>query len=246
MEDNPSNQRVASLLLAREGHRVEVASHGQEALERLAEQNFDAVLMDCQMPVLDGYEAARRIRSGRLPGVNPVVPIIALTSYAREDDRIQCLEAGMNDHVTKPIRMAELASALARCGVGGRTSPAARSTAGILDDGVWEVARSLPGADGKSLLDELVALYLAEERDRLAQLTQLLTERKVEPAAAVAHNLGGNAASLGGVGVRRAALDLERAVRAQEWNDAAVRLETLQAACAQLRQVLGQRGLVAL
>jgi PAS domain S-box-containing protein len=244
VEDNPSNQRVASLLLAREGHRVEVASDGQKALERLAEQTFDAVLMDCQMPVLDGYEAARRIRSGRLPGVNPAVPIIALTSYAREDDRIQCLEAGMNDHVAKPMRMAELAAALARCGVGGRTSPAAGYTAGILDDGVWEVARSLPGAGGKSLLDELVALYLAEERDGLAQLPQLLTERKVEPAAAVAHNLGGNAASLGGVGVRRAALELERAVRAQDWNDATVRLETLQAACARLRQVLGQRGFV--
>jgi CheY-like chemotaxis protein len=76
------------------------------------------------MPVLDGYEVTRRIRSGQLPRVNPHVPIIALTAYARPEDRDRCLAAGMNDYIAKPVRAADLSAAFARCGVAPAT-PAA-------------------------------------------------------------------------------------------------------------------------
>jgi len=117
VEDNPVNQAVARRLLDRLGHTVDLAGDGLVALERLAVNRYDAVLMDCQMPELDGYETTRRIRSGTVPGVNPRIPIIALTAYAMADDRAKCLEAGMDDYISKPVRPADLVAAFGRCGL---------------------------------------------------------------------------------------------------------------------------------
>jgi PAS domain S-box-containing protein len=113
-EDNASNQLVTRMQLAKMGHTVEIVGNGELALERLARERFDAILMDCQMPVLDGYETARRIRAGGVPGLDPRVPIIALTASATAEDRQKCLAAGMDDFVAKPVRPAEVAEALRR------------------------------------------------------------------------------------------------------------------------------------
>ncbi|MDP0500087.1 MAG: ATP-binding protein [Verrucomicrobiota bacterium JB022] len=113
-DDNAVNQTVIRRLLASMGHRVEIVSDGQEALDRLAQQPFDAVLMDCQMPGVDGYEATRRIRSGSLPGVDANVCVIALTASAMSEARDACLSAGMDDFVSKPIRPEEMHAALQR------------------------------------------------------------------------------------------------------------------------------------
>ncbi|HVE17007.1 MAG TPA: response regulator, partial [Chthoniobacterales bacterium] len=115
VEDNISNQRVARLLLERLGHTVEVAADGEMALRMLAERRYHAVLMDCQMPVLDGFEATRRIRNGQAEGVDPNIYIIALTANAMASDRFKCLDAGMNDFVTKPVRIDDLRTVLAKC-----------------------------------------------------------------------------------------------------------------------------------
>jgi two-component system, sensor histidine kinase and response regulator len=111
-EDNPVNQKIATLLLERLGHRVMVAENGESALSALANQQFDLVLMDMQMPEMGGLEATRLIRAGEKPGVRPL-PIIALTANAYAEDRAKCLEAGMNGFVTKPIRREELFAAIA-------------------------------------------------------------------------------------------------------------------------------------
>ncbi|WP_096703698.1 response regulator [Magnetospirillum sp. 15-1] len=100
-EDNVFNQKVAAGLLNREGHRVVVACNGQEALDKLQGENFDLVLMDMQMPEMDGPEAARRIRA--MPGPVAGIPIIALTANAMADDIARCRAAGMDGHVAKPI-----------------------------------------------------------------------------------------------------------------------------------------------
>jgi PAS domain S-box-containing protein len=116
-EDNRVNQTVARRMLEKLGCTVEVVANGRLALEALAERHFDAVLMDCQMPVLDGYEATRRIRSGGAEGVDPLIPIIALTAFAMPGDRLKCIEAGMSDYLSKPVRGEDLQQALIRCGV---------------------------------------------------------------------------------------------------------------------------------
>jgi signal transduction histidine kinase/ActR/RegA family two-component response regulator len=110
-EDTPVNQLVASRMLKKLGHRVELAGNGAEAVAAVARGHFDVVLMDCLMPDVDGYEATTRIRAAERVGR---LPIVALTASATIEDRERCLAAGMDDFVSKPVRLAELARALAR------------------------------------------------------------------------------------------------------------------------------------
>ncbi len=112
VEDNPVNQRVVLTLLSKLGHRAEAVDSGRGALDRLANERFDLVLMDCQMPGLDGYETSREIRAREAGG--PRVPIIALTANALSGDREKCLAAGMDDYLTKPVRRDDLAAMLRR------------------------------------------------------------------------------------------------------------------------------------
>jgi HPt (histidine-containing phosphotransfer) domain-containing protein len=192
------------------------------------------------MPVLDGYEATRRIRSGALPGVNPRVPVIALTAYARPEDRAHCLAAGMDGHVSKPIRPAELQAALIACRAGRAAGPLPEpgSRPAVLDHHTVEVALGLPGRDGGTLLEEMVGLYLQDESARLERLRVLLEERQGRGLAEEAHAFGSNAAALGAVEVRRVALQLEAAARAADWPAAADARLDLARACEQLREAL--------
>jgi signal transduction histidine kinase/DNA-binding response OmpR family regulator len=112
VEDNAINQRLALRLLEKFGYQAELAADGRLALAAMARQRFDLILMDCQMPVMDGYEATRAIRAGDAQILNPGVIIIAMTAGAMHGDRELALEAGMNDYLTKPIDPAKLAAAL--------------------------------------------------------------------------------------------------------------------------------------
>ncbi len=114
VEDNLVNQKLGRIMLAHLGVDVVLAGDGQEALDRLAAQDFDLVLMDCQMPVLDGYEATAAIRTREANEGRARVPIIAMTANALAGDRERCLAAGMDDHLAKPVREAQLAAILRR------------------------------------------------------------------------------------------------------------------------------------
>jgi signal transduction histidine kinase/CheY-like chemotaxis protein len=113
-DDNVVNQKVATHMLRKFGARVHIVGNGLAALQALREQDFDVVLMDCQMPELDGYEATRQLRKGAGLYRNPNVHVIALTANALTTDRERCLAAGMNDYLSKPIDLARLAEALSR------------------------------------------------------------------------------------------------------------------------------------
>jgi CheY-like chemotaxis protein len=112
VEDNLINQKVAVRLLEKHGHRVVVAGNGQEALYTLEREPFDLVLMDVQMPEMDGLEATRAIRA-REQGTDRHLPIVALTAHAMMGDRERCLAAGMDGYVTKPVQSQQLLQALA-------------------------------------------------------------------------------------------------------------------------------------
>ncbi len=112
VEDNPVNQKVASRLFERMGLRTEVAANGREAVDMFAHTPYDFILMDCQMPVMDGYEASRLIR--QQPGAGATVPIVACTADAMEGARDRCIDAGMNDCLTKPVNPAKLEAVIGR------------------------------------------------------------------------------------------------------------------------------------
>jgi CheY-like chemotaxis protein len=111
-EDNPVNQRVATLMLQRMGYRADVVANGLEALQAVERQTYDLILMDVQMPEMDGLQATREICSRWAPGARP--RIVAMTANASTADRELCLAAGMEDFLTKPVRAADLRKALER------------------------------------------------------------------------------------------------------------------------------------
>ncbi|WP_051260979.1 response regulator [Desulfovibrio inopinatus] len=113
-EDDLANRVTASRLLTRMGHQVQSVKNGRRALEALSTGSYDLVLMDIQMPELNGEDTARIIRQGDTPGIDPNIPIIALTAFAMESDRVKFLDAGMNDYVSKPYRAMELFNAISR------------------------------------------------------------------------------------------------------------------------------------
>ena len=121
-EDNPINQRLAIALLEKEGHHVAVAADGAQAIAALIDTRFDVVLMDVQMPVLDGIDATRRIREREAREGLPHQPIVAMTANAMQGDRERCLAAGMDDYVSKPVKSALLFAAIARA-LGAVPSP---------------------------------------------------------------------------------------------------------------------------
>jgi CheY-like chemotaxis protein len=111
-EDNAANLKVAVRMVERLGYRADVAGNGSEALRALDRVPYDAVLMDCQMPEMDGYEATREIR--RAEGDGRHVPIIAMTASAMAGDRERCLAAGMDDYISKPVKLHIVAAVLER------------------------------------------------------------------------------------------------------------------------------------
>jgi CheY-like chemotaxis protein len=116
VEDNPTNQKLALRLLEKWGHTTTLAHHGQEAIELLNTQSFDLILMDMQMPVMGGIDATKHIRNREAAQHLPRTPIIAMTAAAMQDDRDACLAAGMDDYLSKPIKVKELQEKLLALG----------------------------------------------------------------------------------------------------------------------------------
>ncbi len=114
VEDNFVNQKVALRILEKQGYRAEVAANGKEALEALQIASYDLVLMDCQMPVMDGYEATQKIRSSDFKNLNTKIPVIAMTANAMKGDREKCILAGMDDYIAKPVNPKDIQKTIER------------------------------------------------------------------------------------------------------------------------------------
>jgi CheY-like chemotaxis protein len=143
VEDNLVNQKVALKLLERQGHRIDLAGNGFEALEALRERSYDLVLMDCQMPGMDGFETTRRLRDPASGVHDPAIPVIALTANAMQGDRERCIDAGMNDYLAKPISPNALANVLEQwlsVKADAEDTPSARNTVPGTTGGIGEDA----------------------------------------------------------------------------------------------------------
>ncbi len=240
-EDNSINQRVGLLLLERIGYGADVAGNGVEALEALRRQPYDLILMDVQMPVLDGLEATRRIRAEFPPERQP--RIVALTANVLPEQREACLAAGMDDFVQKPVGLAELREALSRCAgpSGGAApaqtpqaveAPAAEPPSGspLLDAARLDSLRQLGETAGKPIVQTLVDTYLAETSRRLAQMRESVDREDAADLAFVAHSLKGISAQLGVVQVAEVSARLEKVGREGQLAAAAALLAELERA----------------
>jgi len=222
-EDNVVNQKLAVRLLEKLGYRADVVGNGLEVLEALERQTYDLLLSDVQMPEMDGLEATREIARRWPEGERPW--IVAMTAEAMAGDRERCLEAGMNDYLTKPIRPRELVAAIKRCpspasGVAAALVPSSDVGESSIDVATLRRFAETMGEDDPGFVQEMIDQFLADAPALVATLREGLTTEDAETVRRAAHTLKSNAHTFGAddLGARCAAL--EAAARDGDLTDA--------------------------
>jgi CheY-like chemotaxis protein len=207
-EDSSVNRRVAVEILRNLGYQVTAVSNGSEALRAAGQSPYDLIILDCETPEMDGYEAAAAIRA--LPGeTGRRVPIIGLTAESTTADREKRQAAGMNDYIIKPVRAQTVASVLARW------DTAAHSVAPPLavDRDVLTSLAAIAGAQNPTLVDELIELFLGSTPLRIAELRQALKKKDAKRIREVAHDLRGSSGQLGATRMEQTCASIETLAR---------------------------------
>jgi two-component system, sensor histidine kinase and response regulator len=241
VEDNATNQMLAIALLERVGHTVEAAPNGKEALAALASRHFDVVLMDVQMPEMDGFEATAHIRAQeRTSGAH--IPIVAMTAHAMKGDRERCLEAGMDGYVSKPVQPCELYDALASLALSSMsaepmtiacepgfpvtgthsTTAEAKAAQEKASSGMLDHTALLARVGGREdRLQTIIRIFLEESSKLMAELGDALSRRDASRLKATAHSLTGAVGIFGASSVVAAATRLESSGQASDLAGAA-------------------------
>jgi len=238
-EDNPINQELVAEMVSSLGHRCERAATGREALERIRQAEPDLVLMDCQMPEMDGYTACREIRRwehGRGPRARRL-PIVALTAHATAGDRERCLQAGMDDYLVKPLDPEALASVVAKwlspsSRRQGPASPAQNlSNSHPPQPPVFDYPELLRRCMGKrDLAARLLGMFSNDLRNRLATLDVAIQRSDREAIASIAHSLMGASANVSAAQIHQIGTRLLAAARGGDISEAPHLLESLRQA----------------
>ena len=262
-EDNPVNQRVAAAMLENLGFSAEVVADGAEAVKAASLKPYQAILMDCQMPVLDGYEATREIRRTQK---SPRTPIIAVTASAMKSDQERCLAAGMDDYLAKPLSLKALSGVLARWAPGGAgpdvadpverppvsigpapVGPAVSVGPGgapvgpdsaVLDDEVVGRLARLGEESGEDLLGQLATMFLADAQVQVTALREALRGDDAAAVAKAAHTLSGASANLGATDLAEVCAALSRAGATGDLEGGVDLLEAVEAELGRLRSTL--------
>ncbi len=247
-EDSEINQMVALGVLAKLGYRADVVANGAEAVAAVARTPYAAILMDCHMPELDGYQATAQIRAAEINGTH--TPIIAMTAGVLVEDRERVLAAGMDDYVAKPVRPDQLEAALSRWIPDRRSRPAPPPSASIVEDGAEAaldpdrlvLLRGLGRPDGWGLFPELANSFVAEAPAVVSSIVAALSAGDAEAVHEAAHRLRGMAMNLGAVALTDACGELEDIGRTGGLAGADVALTRIQAelerGCGALRAAL--------
>ncbi|HBZ72584.1 MAG TPA: hypothetical protein DEP35_23755, partial [Deltaproteobacteria bacterium] len=264
VEDNVVNQDVAREMLESLGCRVHVASDGLEAVDLAFHGEYDAILMDIQMPGMDGYQATQSIRSQeerekqRLQGGSVRrTPIIALTANAMQGDKQECLNAGMDDYLTKPFRREELLETLRRwlpeargegpaaapsAGSGSVPDPASDSAAAreasLLDRRALDAIRELSPERGATILARVIDSYLVTAPDQLEALQRALADNDARALQSQAHSLKSSSANVGARELAELAREVEAFGRAGQTTDAAGLVERMAREFLRVREAL--------
>ena len=226
-EDNRVNQAVASRLLAKLGHTPVVANNGREAIDLLEQERFDLVLMDIQMPEMDGILATKSIRE-REKSTHRHIPIIAMTAHAMKGDRTRCLAAGMDGYVTKPINLEEVAVAI-RTAL--HDTPEGDDDTGVdkrngktleRSEVLWDMSRTLEQLGGdETLLQEVMEIFLDQAPKHLEALRLAVAQGQAETVETTAHTLKGELGYLGIPEISQRASEIEEIGRSKDVSRAA-------------------------
>ncbi|MBV9182813.1 MAG: response regulator, partial [Acidobacteria bacterium] len=233
-EDNRVNQTVAVRMLEKMGHSVLVANNGVEALALLDQHSCDLVLMDIQMPELDGVSATKKIRE-REKQTHAHIPIVAMTAHAMKGDRELCLACGMDGYLSKPVNIAELERVILQVANLGPTEAMANRafTAPPEKTVSWDPARILAGLGGdKKLFHEVVAIFLEESPKQMAKLRDGQARGDLSSMAKIAHSLKGELGYMGLTDLTHMARELEEVIRANHADEASRLALTLDRAIA--------------
>ncbi|HNX34470.1 MAG TPA: PAS domain S-box protein [Kiritimatiellia bacterium] len=232
-EDNITNQQVALGILKKLGLRADAVANGAEAIKELGTVPYDLVLMDVQMPVLDGLEATRQIRAVHAPVLNRDIPIVAMTAHAMQGDQEKCLAAGMNDYVSKPVTPQALARVLERwlrkkehanTGTAGNV----RQSAAEPLPSVWDLAGLMERVmDDKDLAQQVLAGFPEDVGQRLLALKACFDAGNLAGVERQAHAINGAAGIIGGEALRAEASAMEKAARTGDRAGAAARYPEL-------------------
>jgi signal transduction histidine kinase/CheY-like chemotaxis protein len=234
-EDNPVNQKLAVRLLEKRGHHVAVVGTGRAALDALDRERFDAVLMDVQMPEMDGFETTAAIRD-REKTTGGRLPVIAMTAHAMKGDRENCLKAGMDGYVSKPLRPEDLFAALEGSVPEAAHEPAAEPAAAVFDR-----AAALKRVGGDvGLLNELAGVCVEEAPGLMERIRAAIAEKDGPKLRFAAHALKGSIGVFSADAAHEAAWRMEQVGRDQNWTDADAAWAALEAAVGQLLPALGR------
>ena len=250
-EDNPVNQKLVVKLLEKQGWRVTVASNGREAMELASRNGFDLILMDVQMPEMDGLEATRMIRE-RERETGRHIPIIALTAHAMKEDRERCLQAGMDAYVPKPIKVQELFKVIKEIlpevpepqetpeekpttSEAERTAPQEGPTFDM------EKALDMAGGD-EEFLKELVGIYLSDCPEKLSKIHHAIEGGDAQALYETAHSLKGASGNIGLTQAYELALELERKGKEGKLQGAEEVFKALEEEIGRFRKFAEERG----
>ena len=236
-DDNPTNRRLVELLLEQQRHRVTTVGNGREAVERAAKQRFDLVLMDVQMPEMDGFQSTAAIREReRETGVH--TPIIAMTAHAMAGDRERCLAAGMDAYLPKPLRIDDLVATIAGFfppnAAPAATPRAAGGTGTPTPTTIDEAALLEDFGHHRKLLLEVIGVFLTDAPASLDRLRAAAASNDDDAIAAAAHALKGSVGLFSKGAAYEAARALEQAARAADRKAHDVRLRDIDSAVAEL------------
>ncbi len=242
VEDNPVNQRVALKILENLGYSADAVPNGVEALRALAQTPYSLVLMDIQMPEMDGFETTKHIRNGPERVINPRVPVVAMTANAMRGDREECLSAGMDDYIAKPVEPDELAQVVGKWlnqVLEEARQPAEKRLAP--DALVFDRAGFLARLGGnEQILEQIIDCFLLQDvPQQIRSLKEAIQAGEIAKVQRLAHTLKGASSSVGAVGLTEAALKLETAVKEGRANQFSELLTGVEQAFDDLKRLLG-------
>jgi CheY-like chemotaxis protein/HPt (histidine-containing phosphotransfer) domain-containing protein len=242
-EDNLTNQQVALGILKKLGLQADAVLNGEEALQSLTATPYDLVLMDVQMPVLDGMETTRRIRNPQSEVLNHAIPIIAMTAHAMQGDKEKCLQAGMNDYVSKPVNPKTLSDTLKKWL--GTTEPKPSPEKGRIEEAIDQ---GVPVFDRKGYMERLLddielahsimEEFLKDIPSQIRTLETLLESGDRNGVERQAHTIKGTSANVGGEQLRAVAAAMEKAAKAGDLHSVKAQIPEMETQFARLREAM--------